>query len=48
VAGPFTNAFGARWAFGAATGAVALATVVASRFVRRIEPAASRSTLHQA
>ena len=46
LAGPFTNAFGARWAFGVATGAVALAAAVASRFVRRIEPAVQRSTLH--
>ncbi len=36
AAGPFTNAFGARWAYVAATAAGAAASVVASRFVRGI------------
>ncbi len=38
VAGPFTNAFGARWAYAVATGAIAVAAAVASQFVRGLEP----------
>jgi MFS family permease len=37
AAGPFTNAFGARWAYAAATGAIAAAALTAMRFVRGID-----------
>jgi MFS family permease len=37
AAGPFTNAFGPRWAFAAATGAAVCAALAALRFTRGIE-----------
>ncbi len=37
AAGPFTNAYGPRWAFGVASAAILVATLVASRRTRGIE-----------
>jgi hypothetical protein len=37
AAGPFTNAYGPRWAFAAATGAAVGAALAALRFTRGIE-----------
>ena len=37
VAGPLTNAYGARWAYAVASGTVAIAAAVAMRFTRGIE-----------
>ncbi len=47
VGGPFTNAFGARWAYGAASAAVFLAAAVALRLTRGLEPA-PRPAVHGA
>ena len=37
VAGPLTNAYGARWAYAVASGTVVIAAAVAMRFTRGIE-----------
>jgi MFS family permease len=47
VGGPFTNAFGARWAFGVSSAAVFSAAAVALKLTRGLEPA-PRPVVHAA